>query len=99
MNQLLPAVDPHEDLIDKEGVAIASVLSFQSSSVYSSEFDAPKPDGFVADSDASLSQQIFYIAMTKIKSIVEPDSVTDDVGWESVTLVCIHWPTLTAWAG
>jgi hypothetical protein len=29
------------------------VLSLQSSSVYSSEFDAPKPDALVADCDST----------------------------------------------
>jgi hypothetical protein len=39
--QLLHAVDLHEGLIDVEGVAVASLLSFQSSSVEAAEFDAP----------------------------------------------------------
>ena len=32
--------------------------------------------------------------MTEIESIVEPDSVTDDVGRESVPLVSVHSPVL-----
>ena len=45
-----------EDFIDVEGIAVASVLSLQPSSVYSSEFDTPEADGFAADCDASLGQ-------------------------------------------
>ncbi len=51
---------PGEDFIDEKGIAVASVFSLQSSSVYSSEFDTPKSNCFAADSDASLCQKIFY---------------------------------------
>jgi hypothetical protein len=34
----------------------------------------------------------FIIAVTEIEAIVEPECITDDVGWESVMLVCIHRP-------
>ncbi len=44
----------------------------------------------MADGDASLGQEIFNITMAEVETIIEPDGITDDVGWESVTLVCIH---------
>jgi hypothetical protein len=56
---VLSAIDLHKDFIDVEGIAITTVLSFQSSSVYSSEFDTPETDRFAADSDASLGEEIF----------------------------------------
>jgi hypothetical protein len=87
---MLLAIDFDEDFIDVEGIAVASVLSLQSSGVHSSEFYAPQTNRFSTDHDASLSENIFDIAMTQIEAIVQPDSVTDDVGWESVALVCIH---------
>jgi hypothetical protein len=46
----------YADFICEECVAVASALPFQSSSVYSSELDAPQPDGFVADGDTSFSE-------------------------------------------
>ncbi len=75
VNQLLPAANPHEDLIDEECVAVPSVFPLQSSSVYSPEFYTPQANRFPAYRDTSLSQQIFYIAMTEIESIVEPDGI------------------------
>ena len=60
---MLLAVDLDEDFIDVERVAIASVLSLQPACVNSSELDAPKSDSFATDSDATLSQEIFYISM------------------------------------
>ena len=53
-----------EHFIDIEGVAIAPVLSLQSSGVDCSEFDTPKADRLTGYCDASLSQEIFNIAMT-----------------------------------
>jgi hypothetical protein len=51
---MLLAIDLHEDFIDVECVAKASVLSLKPSSVHSSKLDAPEPDGFVTYDDPSL---------------------------------------------
>jgi len=41
---MLFTFDLHEDFINVEGVAVASVFSLQSPGIYSPEFDAPEPD-------------------------------------------------------
>jgi hypothetical protein len=41
---VLLAVDLHEDFIDVEGITVASVFSFQPSSVQSTKLDAPEAD-------------------------------------------------------
>jgi hypothetical protein len=88
------AVDLHEDFIDVEGIAIASVFPFQSSSVKGTELDTPESDRLAADSDASFSEKIFYIPVTEIESKVEPDGIGNDVWWKSVAFVGIHPPIL-----
>ena len=50
----------------------------------------PRANGFVADGDSTFSQEIFYISMTEIESVIEPDCITDDFRRESVAFVCIH---------
>jgi hypothetical protein len=87
---VLFAIDLHEHFINEECVAVASVLELQSSSVYGSEFNAPKPDRFSADHAASLGQEVYNVAVTKVETVVQPDCVADDIGWKSVTLVSIH---------
>ena len=52
--------------------------------------DTPEPDGLSTDSDAPLSKQAFNIPVAQIESIVEPDSVADNIGRESVAFVCVH---------
>ena len=52
-----------EDFIDVESVAIAAVFSFQSSSVYSAEFDAPEADSFSADENSSFCEEVFNITV------------------------------------
>jgi hypothetical protein len=47
-------------------------------------------DGFIADSYTALSKQIFDIAVAEVESVIQPDSVADDIGWESVSFVGIH---------
>ena len=34
----------------------------------------------------------FDITVTEIDSMVQPDRVTDDIGWESMALVSTHGP-------
>ena len=48
----------------------------------------------MADVDTSFNEEIFYIAVAEIESVVQPDCVADDVWRESVTLISIHEPIL-----
>jgi hypothetical protein len=57
---LLP-IDLDEYFIDEEGIAESSVLSLQSSSVDSAEFDTPQADGLSGNSYAALGQEVFDI--------------------------------------
>ena len=92
---MLLAIDLHKDFVDKESVAVASVISLQPAGINGSELYAPEPDGFTADSDASFSEEILDVAVTQVESIVEPHGVADDFRRESVTLVGIHPAILT----
>jgi len=49
----------------------------------------------MAYSDTSLGEKIFDVSAADIETIVQPDGVTDYVGWESMTFVCIHTPILS----
>jgi hypothetical protein len=60
---VLFAMDLHEDLIDEERIAIATVSPFETMSVSSTKLDTPKSDGFIAESDASFREQIFDITI------------------------------------
>ena len=79
-----------EDFVDVESVAVASVLAFQSACINRSELDAPEADRFSGYGNAWLGQEVFDIPMTEIESIVEPNGVGNDIGWESVAFVCIY---------
>jgi hypothetical protein len=78
-------LDLHEYFVNEESIAVALMFSSQSLSKLQSELIAPLTDGFVADLNATLSEQIFKISMTETESTVEQDGVLDDFGWESVT--------------
>jgi hypothetical protein len=53
---------------------------------------------FAADGDASFGEKVFYISMSEIESVVEPNCVADDVRREPVAFICIHWPILAVTA-
>jgi hypothetical protein len=52
----------NEDLVNEEGIAIASARSSQSACVRGTEFVALQPNRLTADLDAAPRQQIFYTA-------------------------------------
>ena len=91
---MLLTIDVDEDFVDEEGNAIASVLSLQSTAINGPELDTPKANPFPSDGDASFSQEILYISMTEIESVVEPDGIRNDIWRESVALISIHGPNL-----
>ena len=91
---MLLAIDLHEDLINEEGVAVASVPSLQTACINSSELNAPEADGFATNDDYPFGRQILDISMAEIESIVEPDGVRNDIWGESVSLISIHEPSL-----
>ena len=55
---MLLAIDFDEDFIDVEGIAIASVFSFQSAHIDRAKLDAPETDGFAGYSGTAFSEQI-----------------------------------------
>ena len=52
----------------------------QSPGVHGAELDAPEADRFPGDDDASLGQEVFDVAMAQIESVIEPDSIGNDIG-------------------
>jgi hypothetical protein len=91
---MLLTVDLNENFNDEERVAVASVFSFQSKGVYDTKLDTPETNRFSADSDSSFGKWIFDVSVAEIEAIVQPDGVRNDVRWESVTFICIHWSIL-----
>lgn len=87
---MLFSVDSDKDFIDVEGVTIAAMLSLESPCIEGTDFFAPQRDSFSADGDAALGEETFDIAVAEIEAIVEPDSIGNDIGRESLTLLGIH---------
>ena len=87
---MLLAVYLYEDFIDVESVAVTAVLALQATSINSSKLDAPEADRLPSDDDAPLCQKIFNIPMAEIKTVVEPNSIRNDIGRESVAFIGIH---------
>ncbi len=81
-----------EDFVDVEGVTVASVLSLQSAVINGTKFYAPKTNCLATYRDPPFSQEVYNIALSQVEAIVEPDSVGNDIGRESVALVGIHLP-------
>src|SRR6266851_8839087 len=48
------------------------------------EFETPEPDGLVTDLDPTFGEQLLDIAVAEREAMVKPDSVTDDLGRETI---------------
>ena len=92
---MLLAINLYEYFIDVESIAETSVLALQSTCIDGTKLDTPESDRFAAYGDTSFGQEIFNIAVAEIETEVEPDSVGNDIGRESVALISIHKPILS----
>ena len=72
---VLFAIHLYKDFIDAEGVAIASMFSFQAPSINGTELVTPEAYRFSGHSDAALGQLVFDVTVAQVESIVEPDCV------------------------
>ena len=70
------------------------MLSLQAARINNTEFDTPKSDSFSTDCDGSFGEEVFDVPMAEVEAIEEPDGIRNDVGWESVTFICVHGPIL-----
>ena len=77
-----------------ERVTVSPMLPLQSSSIQGAELDAPEANRLATDGDATFSEQIFYIPVTEIEAVVEPDGVRNYIWRKSVAFICIHSPIL-----
>ena len=91
---MLFAVDFDEDFTDVERVAEALVFSLQTAGINCTEFDTPQTDRFSGYSDAPFNQEIFNVSVAQVEAIVEPDSIGNDIWWESVSFIDSHQPIL-----
>ena len=61
---MLLTVDSDEDLVNVEGIAVASVLSLQSASVDGTKLDTPETDRFSGYGDTALGEKVLDITVT-----------------------------------
>ncbi len=62
-------------------------LSGEVAGVHRAELAAPLPNGLMGDDDSPLGEKILDVSKTQAEAVVKPDSVADDLGWESVSAV------------
>ena len=70
------------------------MATLQAPGVDGPKLDTPEANRFMADNNATLSQNIFDIPVAEAESEVEPDDVADDIGWETVAFINVHMPIL-----
>ena len=87
-----PKIEPlssnfHEQLIHMPDFAQSPLSLSEPSSVFRSELQTPESDGFMRNHDATFGQQVLHISKAERESVVEPDSVADNLARKSVASV------------
>jgi hypothetical protein len=96
---LLATVNVHEEFVQVPNVAQPSLSAPEATGIRRTEGPTPLSDRLVRHGDAPLGEEIFSISEAQTEPVVQPDSVTDDLWWESVAVVpgtVGHPPTLPA---
>ena len=86
--EILPfAVDRNKDFVQEPRITETALSSLQFPCVLRTELRTPLSDCFVRNDDPAFREQIFHIAKAQAEPIVMPHGVTDDFGWESVSMI------------
>lgn len=81
------ALDVHEESVQMPDVSQPSLPMSEISGLVWTELPAPLPDRLIGDDDSSLCQELLNVSEAQAESVIQPDSVTDDLGRESVSVV------------
>lgn len=87
---VLHAIDRDQDLVQVPLVVWARSIPANTSSKMCAEPVDPKADGFAADDDALLRQQVLDICLAEHKAMVSPDNIGDDRAGKTKALQARH---------
>jgi hypothetical protein len=85
------ALDAHEELVQVPDVSHTTLPTPQVLRVVESELLAPLPDGLMRDNDSPLRQEVLDVSEAQTESMIQPDGVTDDLRWESVSVEAVRF--------
>src|SRR4051812_4962352 len=84
---VLPPADLQLHLVHVPFVGWPRPSSTELLGVSRAELPTPQTDGFVADLDAALREQLFDVTMAQVEPEVQPDGVADDLRWEAMATI------------
>ena len=93
----LPA-DGDENFVDMPSVAELAFSALEPSVATGTELQTPAANRLVRYLNTPLGKEVFDISVAKVESVVEPDSIGNDIWRESVSFIGIHPPILAIWA-
>jgi hypothetical protein len=85
------ALDVHEELVQVPHVSLTSLSTPKVPSVIESELLTPLPNGLVGDDDSAFCHEVLDVSEAQTESMIQPDGVTDDLRWESVSVVAVRF--------
>jgi len=84
---VLGALNGDNGFIQMPGITQATLSLFLSSRIGRAKFQAPPPYRFVGHDDAPFSEEFFDFTEAQTETMIQPNSVADNLGWETKALV------------
>jgi hypothetical protein len=80
------AADLQEDLVQVPDAARSPLAPAQAGREALTEVAHPATDALVADDDSTFKEKYLHVAEAEGETVVEPDRIRDDLGWEAVPM-------------
>jgi hypothetical protein len=84
-------LDVHEELVQVPDVSPTTLPAPKVLGVVEPELLTPLANGLMGHDDSPLCQEVLDIAEAQTESMIQPDGVTDDLRWESVSVVVVRF--------
>ena len=81
------APDRDEHFIKEPGVAKPTPALLQFARIFWPKSVAPLSDRFVGNLDPTFRQEIFDVTVAEAEAVVQPNGVTNDFRWKSLSMV------------
>ncbi len=82
-----PAFDIHDNLVQMPNIAGLRLSTAQSARDGWTELCNPSSDGLVGNINPEFQKHLLDLAKTEVETAIQPNSVSDDRRWKTMTLV------------
>jgi hypothetical protein len=84
---MLPSSNGNHNLVEVPNITAAWPPASEAAGVVWPELQGPPANGLIGHDDAALEQHLFDQPQAQRESEIEPNRMSDDLGWKAMTFV------------